>query len=186
MFYREDEFEEILPKVELVNFSLGYRLRDFDCGSEDYNAFLSHDAQSYINQNISQVKLLINKQNGDIIGYIAYNTDSFLLDPEEKAKEKLDIPFNSVPALKIGKLAVDKNYKDLPYGSFLLWLSLGILEKINESGVGCRFITVDADITERPDTPDFYSKNGFVLNERVNKKSRTQSISMRLDAFLDE
>lgn len=48
MFYKEDEFEEILPRVELVNFSLGYRLRDFDCGSKDYNAFLFNDAQLYI------------------------------------------------------------------------------------------------------------------------------------------
>jgi len=183
MFHKQDEFENILPMVELVNYSLGYRLRDFDCGSEDYNSFLFNDAQYYIRENICQVKLLINKQNGDIIAYIALNIDSFLLDPEEKLKENLDIPFNSVPAMKIGKLAVDLKYKDLPYGSFMLWLSMGFLEKINETGVGCRFITVDADITERPDTPDFYLKNGFDFNERENGKKRTKSLSMRLDAF---
>jgi len=182
MFYKEEEFEKILPMVELVNYSPGYRLGDFNCGSEDYNSFLTNDAKYYMQENICQVKLLINKRNGDIIAYMALNTDSFLLDPEEKEKEKLDIPFNSVPSMKIGKLAVDINYKDLPYGSFMLWLSMGLLEKINESGVGCRFIAVDADITERTDTPDFYLKNGFEYNEKQNKK-RSKSLSMRLDAF---
>ena len=101
MFYKEEEFENILPMVELVNYSLGYRLGDFDCDSEDYNSFLSNDAKYYIQENICQVKLLINKQNGDIIAYMALNTDSFLLDPEEKEKEKLDIPFNSVPSMTV-------------------------------------------------------------------------------------
>ncbi|KLU63274.1 hypothetical protein CEB3_c03710 [Peptococcaceae bacterium CEB3] len=182
MFYKEEMYEYILPLVELVNFSKGYRLNDFDCSSEDYNSFLLNDAEQYINENISKIKLLINKQNGDIISYMALSTDSFLLDSEEKSKEGLDIPFNSVPAVKIGKLATDKKYKDLPYGSFMLWLSLGFLEKINELGVGCRCIIVDADITERPDTPEFYLKNGFEFNEKENKK-RTRSLSMRFDAF---
>ena len=185
MFYKQEEFENILPLVELVNYSLGYRLGDFDCGSDDYNSFLINDAKYYIKENICQVKLLINRQNGDIIGYMALSTDSFLLDSEEKAKENLVIPFNSIPAIKIGKLAVESNYRKspLPYGSFMLWLGMGFLEKINESGVGCRFITVDADIIERSDTPDFYLKNGFELNERENKKNKTKSVSMRLDAF---
>ncbi|GAB6172361.1 hypothetical protein JCM15765_18390 [Paradesulfitobacterium aromaticivorans] len=64
----------------------------------------------------------------------------------------------------------------------MLWLALGVLEHINEAGVGCRFLVVDADITQNPETPIFYEKNGFVNNEKENK-NRTRAISMRYDVF---
>jgi len=182
MFYREDEFEDMLQALVLVPYSPGYKLGDFDCGIEDYNQFLTNDGQYYVEQNISQVRLLIHKQTADIIAYMALSTDSFLLDMDEKIKENIDIPINSIPALKVGKLAVDRKYKDRPYGSFMLWLALGVLEQINEVGVGCRFLVVDADITQSPETPTFYEKNGFVNNEKENMH-RTRAISMRYDVF---
>ncbi|WP_418792153.1 GNAT family N-acetyltransferase [Phosphitispora sp. TUW77] len=168
MFYREEEFENISETVVLVDYSPGYKLGDFDCGTSDYNEFLTYDAPLYIEQNLCQVKLLLDKKNADIIGYIALSSDSFVLDPDEKAKEGLKIPFNSVPALKIGKLAVSCNHKNQPYGSFLLGLALGYAEKLNAMGVGCRFIVVDADIEHNPRTPEFYKRNGFVYNEKMN------------------
>ncbi|WP_165786721.1 hypothetical protein [Heyndrickxia camelliae] len=45
-------------------------------------------------------------------------TDAFLLDKEEKKRLGLEIPFNSVPAIKIGKLATSKKHKKYHYGSF--------------------------------------------------------------------
>jgi len=162
--------------VILVDFSPGYKLGDFDCGVKDYNDFLVNDAQIYIDQYISKVKLLIDKQNADVIAYMALSADAFLLDDDEKRKEGLDIPFKSVPALKIGKLAVDVKYKDYPYGSFMLSLALGYLEQTNSMGIGCRFLVVDADVEHNPDTPRFYEINGFIYNEKY--KARTKSVSM--------
>lgn len=183
MLYR-DEFEEIKRTVVLVDFSPGYRLGDFDCGVEDYNEFLLNDAEYYIEQNVSQVKLLIDKKTADVVGYMALNTDSFKLDEDEKKKEDLDIPFTSVPALKIGKLAVNLKYAGKDYGSYLLFMALGLAEELNELGIGCRFIVVDADIQHDLKTPDFYIKNGFIDNEKMNK-GRDKSISMRYDLFED-
>lgn len=183
MLYR-DEFEELKRSVVLVDFSPGYRLGDFDCGVPDYNDFLVDDAQYYIDQNISQIKLLTDKQTADVVGYLALNADSFRLDKEEKQKEGLVIPLTSVPALKIGKLAVNLKYADKDYGSYLLFMALGFAEELNDSGVGCRFIVVDADIQHNPKTPEFYAKNGFVENEKMNK-GRSQSVSMRYDIFED-
>jgi hypothetical protein len=187
MFYREEEFEDILKAVVLVDYSPGYKLGDFDCGIPDYNEFLVSDAPIYIEQNICQVKLLLHKQTADIIGYMALNSDSFKLDEEEKLKEGLEIPYNSVPALKIGKLAINTKYKDKPYGSFMLWLALGFAEQLNRLGIGCRFIIVDADVEHNPETPAFYKKNGFVYNEKMNERRKKQprSLSMRLDIFQD-
>ena len=181
--YKEEEFEEISTAVFLVDYSPGYKLGEFDCGLKDYNDFITNDARIYIEQNICQVKLLLCKQTANIVAYMALNTDSFILDPEEKKKENLDIPFNSVPALKIGKLATSSSYKDKPYGSFMLSLALGYLEQLNDLGIGCRFLVVDADIEHDARVPEFYEKNGFVYNEKYQKRGKSKS--MRYDVFED-
>ena len=58
--------------------------------------------------------------------------------------------------------------------------------KMNEIGVACRFLTVDADIEYNPDTPEFYFKNGFVENLSNKRKNPKHTISMRKDIFVDE
>lgn len=57
---------------------------------------------------------------------------------------------------------------------------------MNEMGVACRFITVDADIEYNPDTPEFYFKNDFVENLSNKKKNARHTISMRKDIFADD
>jgi len=67
MFYCENEFEKISEAVVLVDYSPGYKLGDFNCGIKDYNDFLINEAPIYIEQNISRVKLLIDKQSADVL-----------------------------------------------------------------------------------------------------------------------
>jgi ribosomal protein S18 acetylase RimI-like enzyme len=185
MKYRNTgEYGEIAEKTSLVPFSTEYRIGDFDCGIEDYNLFLINDAKHYIESQISSVHLLIDDDSKDVIGYIALLADAFRLDKEEKRKVGLEhIPFNSVPALKIGKLAISKNHRDYHYGSYLLELSLGFAQDLIDRGVACRFLTVDADIEFNPNTPHFYEINGFVYNEHREYRNRTHAISMRYDLF---
>ena len=57
---------------------------------------------------------------------------------------------------------------------------------MNELGIACRFITVDADIDYEPNTPEFYKKNGFVENLKYKQKKEVHTISMRKDIFVDE
>ncbi|HUW64824.1 MAG TPA: N-acetyltransferase [Spirochaetia bacterium] len=183
--YLEEVYEGIATKVVLVDYAQGYRTGEFDCGLSDYNDFLCNDAPYYIQQNIVQIKLLVNKRNADVIAYMALCSDSFLLDAKERESEGLDIPFNSVPALKIGQMSVSRKYRDKPYGSFMLFLALGYMERLNDMGVGCRFLVVDADVERDPGVSRFYERNGFVFNERVNK-TRSKSKSMRYDLIQDK
>jgi len=53
------------------------------------------------------------------------------------------------------------------------------------NGIACRFLTIDADIEHNPNVTEFYIKNGFVPNERLNNKNRV-TVSMRKDIFVDE
>ena len=110
--------------------------------------------------------------------------DAIQLDTEEVQQMGWDIPFRTIPALKIGKLAVNQAYERHHYGSFMLWLALGFAENLLHEGIACRFLTVDADVLSSSDTPAFYQKNGFVENQRY--RSRTNSVSMRYDILSSE
>lgn len=94
-----------------------------------------------------------------------------------------------MPALKVGKLAVNREVsegaKRKGYGSFLLEMARAFAFNMNEMGIACRFITVDADIEYNPDTPKFYFKNGFVVNLSQRSRNAKHTISMRKDIFAD-
>jgi hypothetical protein len=175
-------YEEMAELFKLVRFSTDYPIEQFDCGIKDYNDFLVHDARHYEDIGISSVHLLIHEETRAVLGYIALLTDSFLLDKDEKKRMGLDIPFSSVPALKVGKLASTQKNKDYPYGSFLLELCVGYADVLQEQGIACRFLTVDADTEFNPNTPGFYEKNGFPFNEHRQYQNR-QAVSMRFDLF---
>lgn len=95
------------------------------------------------------------------------------------------VEFGIIPAVKLGKLAIDNKYKGKGYGDFLINMAIGIIDELTEIGIACRFLTVDADIRNGDIPLKLYSRNGFVLNEKANK-NRTESLSMRLDLFSDE
>ncbi|MHB8171790.1 MAG: N-acetyltransferase [Thermincolia bacterium] len=129
--------------------------------------------------------MLINKTNGDIIAFMSLFADSIKLSSDEKETHDIQfIPFEAIPAIKIGQLAVDYKYNQRfkGIGSLMVELARGITEDIRNNGVSCRFITVDADTENNPSVVAFYLKNGFKLNEKYKKKAK---VSMRLDLFAD-
>ncbi len=162
-------FDKYDEELILVEYSPSLNLGDFHCKDEDYRDWLINDAPYYISANLSHVKCLIDPKNDRILGYVAFCTDSFFITKSERnkicCKLKLPkLPFESLPAMKIGKLAVHVEETDKKYGRYLLWLSVGFAKDLNDYGVACRFITVDADITADETIPVFYEKRGFVYN----------------------
>ena len=130
---------------------------------------------------------MINKKTKIIVGYFSLATDNIKLTTEEKIDVELDdIPFRSFPAIKLGKLAINKiipdNIKLKGYGSFVLEIIDYYAYQVAEAGVGCRFITVDADIEYEKNTDKFYLKNGFKYNENY-RRNKGQTISMRRDVY---
>ncbi len=181
---KKQDFYEIIDTVHLIPLSQGFRINDFECEIEEYKMYLQCNALESQEMNISKVHLLINEQNADIISYMVLVTDSIPLSDNEKNLHQMEcIPYGAFPSLKIAKLAVDKNYKNKykGIGSFMIELARGMAYDINELGVACRFLTIDADIEHNATVTDFYYKNGFVENEK--HKKRTKTLSMRLDIF---
>lgn len=118
------------------------------------------------------------------------SADSIKLTNEEKQLHDISkVPYASIPALKVGKLAVNKEMSDTAkrkgYGSFMLDVARAFAFSMNEIGIACRFITVDADIEYELNTPCFYKKNGFVENLSNKRRNAKHTISMRKDIFED-
>jgi len=171
--------------IKLVDLSNGYRFCDFTCEFEEYNKFLRDEAIGLQEAEISKVHLLINKENADIIAFMALSTDSIKLSSLEKDSHKIGfVNFEAIPSMKIGKLAVDMKYKERfkGIGSLMIELARGITEDLRNAGIACRFIILDADTKNNSTVVEFYKKQGFLCNEKY-KRGNT---SMRLDVLYDE
>lgn len=159
----------------------------FDSHIAEYNEFLKI-ANKFYDLNISRTFLLLHRRTNYLLAYMTLSADSIKLTNEEKDLHNISkVPYASIPALKVGKLAVNKKLPDelkrKGYGSFMLEMARAFAFGMNELGIACRFITVDADIEYEPNTPQFYKKNGFIENLSNKRRNAKYTISMRKDIF---
>lgn len=191
-YLTEKEIIEIQENVRLLSIKeiddVSHFL--FDSHISEYNEFLKI-ANAFCDLNISKTFLLLHKKTNELLAYMTLSADSIKLTNEEKELHDIGkVPYVSIPRLKVGKLAVNKEItseaKRKGYGSFLLEVARAFAFNMNELGIACRFITVDADIDYNPNTPIFYMKNGFTENLKHKKKNIRHTISMRKDIFVDE
>lgn len=151
----------------------------FDCGDSDLNEFLQKDADVYQREHLSFTRVVFLGET--LVGYITLLTDSIVLKTPEK-KKLVDFHDSVMqwPALKIGRLAVaTPRQKQCGIGKALLQYAVGLAIRMGrESGVGCRFLTVDA----YPISIGFYEHHGFVVNKNyVDKEKPKTHPSMRYD-----
>lgn len=162
----------------------------FDSHIAEYNEFLNI-ANKFYALNISKTFLLLHRKTDELLAYMTLSADSIKLTSEEKELHTIStVPYASIPALKVGKLAVNKELTNEAirkgYGSFMLEMARAFAFSMNELGVACRFITVDADIEYDSNTPQFYEKNGFVENLSNKSRNAKYTISMRKDIFSED
>ena len=188
-YLTENSIKEIQDNVRLLSINeiddISHYL--FDSHIVEYNQFLEI-ANKFFDLNISRTFLLLHRKTDDLLAYMTLSADSIKLTNEEKDLHNISkVPYASIPVLKVGKLAVNKELPDevkrKGYGSFMLEMARAFAFSMNELGIACRFITVDADIEYEPNTPQFYEKNGFIENLSNKRKNAKHTISMRTDIF---
>lgn len=188
-YLTEDEVMDIQNTVRLLSIDdiddVSQYL--FNANVEEYNDFLNI-AKTFFELNISKTFLLIHKETNELLAYMTLSADSIKLTNEEKEAHGIaKVPYAAIPAIKVGKLAVNKELSSIAsrkgYGSFMLCLARAMAFDMNNLGIACRFITVDADIEYNEETPKFYEKNGFVENLSNKRRNAKHTISMRKDIF---
>ena len=79
---------------------------------------------------------------------------------------------NSLPAIKIARLAVDSRFRSNAIGENLISHALSIAIEQIAPAVGCRFMITDA----KQQAVDFYLKQGFILLDTEDNKLRDEPI----------
>lgn len=155
--------------TEDINFSIlceSHNCCEFDCGDCELNGFLVEDALSNQTSNISITRIALLGEN-NLIGYYSILTDSIKKEKIEARDRVSEVHYSQYPAIKIGRLAINKGVQRNGYGRYLLMHALAVSTVISEH-VGCRFITIDSKNTEQ--ALKFYEKNGFKIATRSTGK----------------
>ena len=154
-------------------------LSDFECESDDLNDFLKNDALKQQKEKLNLTKLII--CDDEIIGFVSLLTDSMKLrllqDEVEKEKIKGELKVsenNTIPAIKIGRFAIDKKYTGHGLGSQILRNILYNLKKIAENYVGLRFAIVEGYAT---------AYTFYVTNNQFNNLKSDEKIINKIDSI---
>ena len=169
--------------MEIFLFAGQYDVSQFSCGDEphhaDLNDFLKTDALRYAATSMSQTYVAVAKD--EVVGYVTLLNDAIWLNTDEKSELlRAEVPpAQTVPALKVGRLARHKDCQVPFVGSALMRFAFDMLLDISERA-GCRLLSVDAI----PSAVAFYEKLGFVRNLHFNHAGKKrETTSMRFDAF---
>lgn len=164
-YIKENYYFEILNEK--------HDLSNFECDSNDLTNFLKNDALKQQDMNFNLTQLVI--CDNEIVGFFSLLTDTLKLKTLEnnnlkkEIKLELDISENNeIPAIKIGRLAIDKKYSKKGLGSHILRNILLSILNLSKTKVGLRFVTVDAYATSL----NFYVKK----NNFSSRKSDTETL----------
>ena len=124
-------------------------IKSFDCGDVDLNDFLVSDAKNYLRAMMALTYLLEDNSESKTVAYYSLLNDKIVFDPEEKQFwNRLNRKIvnskrrKEYPAVKIGRLAVSKDYAGNHIGEAILLQVKHMFATMRSSD--CRFITVDA------------------------------------------
>jgi predicted GNAT family N-acyltransferase len=139
------------------------KLRDaFDCEEASLNAFLSKFARQADEQNSARTWICLDKKQKRIAGYISLSNTSI---EKEEASPTIKSYTNPIPALLIGRLAIDKDYKKQGLGEKLLIFGFEKAKELNTISA-IQAIVVD---TLNENAESFYKRYGFVKIGSSNK-----------------
>jgi GNAT superfamily N-acetyltransferase len=131
---------------------------EFDCGEPSLSAWLKHQASQFIDRDLAKVYVLLRGDDPRVWGY--YSISTYQVRPEElPPRYAKGLPQKmGIPAVLIGKLALDKSLQGQRMGGAFLNDALRKIRDLSDT-IGIRAVVVDA-IDER--ARDFYLHHQFI------------------------
>ena len=159
-------------------------LNNFECTSKDLTEFLKKDALKQQENKLNLTKLIT--CDNEIIGYFSLLTDAIPLKNIREKSTKYDIKNQLsiksknklLPAIKIGRFAIDKRYSGNGIGSDVLLNILYNIKNISENSVGLRFVVVEGYAKAYK----FYTE----YNNFSNLKKDDERIKEKLDTIIEK
>lgn len=172
---------EELSQLTLILLDENHTIKPFDCGDDDLNEFLFEKAKLYKNEFLATTFILENSTQ--TVAYYSIFNDSLKVEEERFAsksalkrflKELVSHPkrhLKSFPALKIGRLGIDKSFKGKGLGKLIVNNIIFDTLKLNQSQ-GCKLITVDA----YNESLLFYERLNFEYLTENDKEDETRQM----------
>jgi hypothetical protein len=164
----------LFDKCTLRNYdqSILENCKPFDCGNKDLNEFFAQDVLKYTSELLGKSYCFtFDEDESQIVVAFTVSNDSiktYSLPNSRKKKINTDIPrqkqMKSYPAVLIGRLGVNKNFRNIienekSIGDQLMdFIKSWFIDKSNKTG--CRFIVVDSYNQITP--LKYYKRNGFI------------------------
>lgn len=164
---------EIAPGDNVTGLSLG---------DQEYVAlkiFLKKDAKRFHKSNIAKTYCLVERSQNPsrVWGYITLLCSEIKIEDCQRPEDCVGMRYDSYPAVKIARLAVDNELKGNGLGTNLVDFSVSLVQKIIMPKVGCRFLVVDS----KKEAVKFYLQAGFtLLNTETNKAAEHPILFMDL------
>ena len=180
---------ESLQDVSVLVLTENHSIKPFDCEDDDLNEFLFQEAVPYRKELLATTFVMENDKQ--TLGYYSLLNDSLQLKEEmftsksqfrKFLRELVPYPkrhLKTIPALKIGRLAIDKTFKGKGLGSVIMANIISKCIKMNQEQA-CRLITVDAYKQAVP----FYQKMGFKFLIEGDKDDTTRLMFLDLTSFI--
>lgn len=152
---------------------------NFKSYEQDLVKFLVEDALDHQKKKISVTFLWFLKKSNELVGYITLLNDGINLEGDLKPYfNSKEIFYKSLPALKIGRLAVDDRFLRRGIGSLMVYFAISMARLTQETIAGCRLLSLDAkrNKDKEKDSIHFYGKLGFKI-----LKQRKEATPMYLD-----
>ena len=138
-------------------FTAEHNCEDFDCGEPSLNNYLTQHALLNAQRNLGQTYVALVPDDLEVWGYYTISAGSVVRDSMPK-KEKRGISCESIPALHLGRLAVDRRQQGKGLGEYLLMQALALSDRL-AGKAGIRLVEVKALNSK---ARQFYIKYGFV------------------------
>ena len=129
----------------------------FSCGSSELDQYLREHAAQDIKRDVARVFVAARPEATTICGYYTLSATSFQRDqlPVEQARK---LPRYPVPAVLLGRLAVDRDVQRSGLGEFLL------MDAMHRTLLATQVMAVHAMVVDAKDAAaaKFYRKYGFI------------------------
>jgi GNAT superfamily N-acetyltransferase len=171
-----------------------FSVQGFDCEEPDLTNYLTDGTAA--NEELAAFSrcYVVLTDAEEFVGYFNVLADSIRL----RGKERPDgIHYSTVPAVKLGRMGVDKSQKKKGVGYWILDYVVGLARELSDQ-IGVRYVTLDA--LRKENLPAWYANYGFVQNlgeqdsrdanfkwfRGFQRSGLPSTVSMRYDILLQE
>ncbi len=106
-------------KIEILDKK--HRRDDFDCGNDQLNNYLKHQAGQDMKRKLSACFIIADSSTNQILGYYTLSNNSISLNSfTEEIQKKLPKSYKSIPTTLLGRLAINKEQQGKGIGKILL------------------------------------------------------------------